>query len=66
MRLACIVPSVSVPLSVVARRAPGWRRHVAVAREPVVVCATSQRPDLVTAPKGRRWRSGACTGELGI
>eukprot|EP00965_Chrysotila_dentata_P180563 5961236-Pleurochrysis_carterae.AAC.2 len=29
--------------------------------------ATSQqRPDLVTAPQGRRWRSSACTGELGV
>eukprot|EP00965_Chrysotila_dentata_P113440 3749265-Pleurochrysis_carterae.AAC.1 len=31
-----------------------------------MVGATCQRSDLVTAPQGRRRRSGACTGEFGI
>eukprot|EP00965_Chrysotila_dentata_P082916 2735864-Pleurochrysis_carterae.AAC.1 len=66
MRLARVVPSVSVLLRVITRRASGQRRYAAIAREAIVMCASNQRPDLVTAPQGSRRRSCASTGELGV
>eukprot|EP00965_Chrysotila_dentata_P049361 1635852-Pleurochrysis_carterae.AAC.4 len=66
MWLARVVSSVRVLLSVAADRATERRRHVAIASKAVKVGASSQRPDLVTAPQGRRQRSSTSTGKLDI
>eukprot|EP00965_Chrysotila_dentata_P260819 6214045-Pleurochrysis_carterae.AAC.2 len=66
MRLARVVPSVSVLLCVITRRASGQRRYAAIACEAIVMRTPGQRPDLVTAPQGRRRRSCASAGELGV